>query len=69
MSWPLKLAIGIRSEAPVDNARASRCLRIFRFDPGFRRTRAIGRVELLGNNPLQPELAGGGEHFVATAVR
>jgi hypothetical protein len=33
MSWPLKLAIGIRSEAPLDNARGSRCLRILDLEP------------------------------------
>ncbi|MGA7025526.1 MAG: hypothetical protein WB036_22455, partial [Pseudolabrys sp.] len=35
----------------------------------FRWAWTIWRAELLENNTFQPKLAGGGEHFVATAVR
>jgi hypothetical protein len=46
----------------------SGCLRIFDFDPSFRGTRPIGRVELLLHNALMAEFADGFEHLTAVAL-
>src|SRR5262249_45192049 len=52
----------------ICGASCRRRFRILDFDPGFRWTRAIGRIWFLGNNSLKSKFANSFEHFPAVAL-
>ena len=55
-------------ESSISRPSCCGCLWILHFNPAFRRSRPIGRVQLLRNNSLKTEIADGGKHFIAMAL-